>query len=537
MKQTPIIQLVFATLALAILAPVHLFGQLSGPLENRFETLRQNSTTALDAFGDTLWIAPGMNRIIGSDPAIWVPQNADSVFSGRGRVFSLQAGQDTLVAGLGFNLPLDDGSVQTAMGYYRTLDGGNSWNFIPFPLDGQPPQELCSDGQTGAPCDIEFTYGSQTYIRTRITVPQQSPPFEVDFFGDTILSVNWASGLIRSMDGGDTWERLILPPSSETELVPERTYNWSSQNRTGQPINRYDPRFDNNLLAFGLLIDSQQRVWVGSAAGLNISENVLDAPLEEIRWRRVRFTGATDGLLGNWIVNIREQPGTGTIWMSTWNASNDPADRFGLIATDDGGTTFRQFLPGERVNDIAFFNSRIYVTTDRGLFISDDDGQSWRQLRQIESPNTFIHAGASYFSAAATQNRLWIGTSDGIASTQDGETWSILRVDVPLRGGNIYQPDARNVDTFAYPNPYSPSVHDIVRIKFESSRSGRATLRIFDFGMNRVFTESADLPASGSYEFTWNGLDNSGRFAANGTYIYVIDTPDGRRDGKILLLD
>ena len=514
------------------------FAQDMAPLIDRFSTIQQNSTTSLDAFGDTVWAGPGMNRFIEGDTDIFVPENADSVFSGRSRVFSLQAAQDTLLAGLGFNIIQDGTSVQTAMGYYRTLNGGTDWQFIPFPLDDQPPTGECDAGQTGPPCDIEFTYGDQTYNRTRITVPQQSPPFEVDFHGDTIFSVNWASGVMRSMNGGESWERLILPPSTVTNFTPSEIYQWPSQTRDGQSINRYDPRFDNNLLGFGLLIDDQQRVWVGTAAGVNISENALTAPADQIVWRRVPFSSTQNGLLGNWIVNLRQHPETGDIWMSTWNASSDPNDRFGLVATDDGGNSFRQFLIGERVNDIGFFDGSVYAATDRGLFISDNNGDSWRRISRVRSPNTFIKEGASYYALSATTENIWVGTSDGIAVSPDGEHWQIIRTDVPLSGGNIYQPNPPNVETYSYPNPFSPRIHDITRIKFEMRQSGNATLRIFDFAMNLVYEErKSGLTQPGPYEFSWNGLDRTGRLVANGTYIYTIEAAGRQADGKILLLD
>lgn len=522
-----------------LLAAPDLSAQLIGPIPDRYETLRQNSVTSLDASGNMLWIGPGLNRIDEGSPDIFVPQSADSVFDGRGRVFSLEVDQNRVVAGLGYNTETDDESVQTGLGFYESVDNGASWRFIPFPLDPQPESDSCTPSSVGPPCDQEFTYGGETYIRTRITVPQQSPPFETEFSGNTILAAAWASGIIRSRDSGDTWEHLILPPSSASELTPDDTYRWTSRAGDEGTVERYDPRFDNNLLGFGLLIDSNDRVWAGTAAGINISDNALTAPIDSVRWRREAADGTIDGLLGNWVVNIREQPGTDRVWMSTWNATSSPDDRFGLVSTDDGGLTFSHYLEGERVNDIGFFNGSVFVAADRGLFISSDNGDTWLRIDQIQSPNQIIARDASYFAISATDERLWVGTSDGLASTRDGgETWSILRVDLPLEGGNIYQEDAPNVSTYAYPNPYSPDVHDVIRIKYETSSAGRSTLRIFDFGMNLVYDRTSDGSTQpGAYEFIWNGTDNSGRVPATGAYIYVIDTPDGRVDGKILLTD
>lgn len=518
------------------------FAQSFGPILDRYNSLAQNSVSSVSASGSVVWMGPGLNAYFENSGEIYVPQNADSVFSGRGRVFSLQTESNRIFAGLGFTSTRGGNPVQAAQGYYQSFDSGESWEFIKFPLDEPPPGE-CDNTSVGPPCDLEFSYGGQAYNRTRITVPEQSPPFEVDFSGNTLLSVNWASGLLRSTDNGQTWERLILPPSASNELNPSNPdgYGWVSSTGDDQTVNRYDPRFDTNLLGFGLLIDSSDRVWVGTAGGINVSDNALFDPFGEIAWRRTSWSPDDpegNGLLANWIVSIREQPGTGRIWLTNWKTDSQNRDSFGIVSTTDGGETFSRHLQGVRVNDIGFHNGSVFAAADNGLYISDDEGSSWRRIDRIESPNTFIRSDARYFTLDATSSGMWVGTSDGVAFSSDGgNTWRIIRVDVPLSGGNVYQPNAPDVDTYAYPNPFSPRLHDAVRIKFEIEEQGPVTVRIFDFGMNRVRTLPVDLTGSGSYEVIWDGTDTSGRLVASGTYFYFVEKPDGRIDGKILLLD
>ena len=516
----------------------NVYSQDSGPVPDRFLSISQNSTTTIEAANQSIWTGPGLNAYFELSGEFYVPTNADSVFSGRGRVFSMEVENDRLLAGLGYTSTRGGDPVQAAQGYYFSDNAGQSWRFIDFPLDSALPEE-CDASSVGVPCDIEFTYGSETYIKTRVTVPEFSPPFEVDFSVDTILSVNWASGLLRSTDLGETWERLILPPSTVNELNPDSTYRWRSLTPQNESVNRYDPRYDNNLLGFGLLIDSNENVWVGTAGGINISENALTATPDQIGWKRVSFNPDSDsGLFADWIISIREQPGTDRIWMTNWRTDPQNRDQFGIVYTDDLGETFHRFLEGIRVNDIGFFNGVIFAAADNGIYTSDNDGITWNKTEQIRSPNTSIRRGARYFALSATDSNLWVGTGDGIASTNDGgDTWRIIRVDMPLTGGNIYQPDAPDVETYAYPNPFSPTQHSEVRIKFDTADSGSATIRIFDFAMNQVKSIDIPLPGSGSFEAVWNGTDQSGRFVANGTYIYVIDKPNGRTDGKILLLD
>lgn len=520
-------------------SPTLLFGQTYGPIEDRFSTIRQNSNSTLEASGQTVWIGPGLNAFDELTGEIYVPTKADSVFNGRGRVFSFEVQENRILAGLGFTSSRSGSSVNAAQGYYQSNNSGETWNFISFPLD-EKPDDSCDAESVGPPCDLEFQYGDETYIRTRITVPEQSPPYEVDFYDQTVLSVNWASGLLRSRDNGQSWERIILPPSNVSNLNPGESYGWVSVTPDEDVINRYDPRFDNNLLGFGLLIDDQQRVWVGTAGGVNISENALTASTDQIEWRHISWNPETPGgLLSNWVITIRQQPNTDRIWMTNWITDSENRDQYGVVYTDDEGKTFHQVLEGVQANDIGFFDDNIYVAADNGFYVSKDDGENWEQIPEISSPNTFIKPDAQYFSFASTENKLWVGTSDGIASTPDGgESWEILRVDVPLNGGNQYQPDAPNVNSYAYPNPFSPTQHSIVRIKYEMQEPGAATLRIFDFGMNPVKTiQVPSVSSSGSYETVWDGTTETGRIASNGTYFYTIETSNGSAEGKILLLD
>jgi hypothetical protein len=522
-----------------ILFPFLGYAQIIGPEDpdiDTFNTIRQNSVSIMAAFGDTLWISPALNRNIGNAVDWFYPENAVEITNGEGRVFSLSLAQDTVIAGLGFSAESPDGFVPSGYGFYTSIDGGESWKFIDFPLDSEPPSSCEPAAETYDPiCDIEFQYGDETYTRIRTTVPQQSPPYSVDSKGDVIFAAVWASGLLRSTDFGDSWEKVILPPSSVDNFNPDEDYQWTSS-YSGEIINRYDPRGDNNLLGFGVLIDSQDRLWFGSAGGINISENALTAPTDKISWKHISFNSTSDGLLGDWIITIKEDPQTNRIWLTNWIA--DQPQEQGLVYTDDVGESFTQVLKGERINDVGFKDGYIFAAGDNGLFISEDGGKSWIKSPQIKSPNTFIKPSAQYFTVASTTERVWIGTDDGIASTNDyGFSWEITRVDFPLSGGNRYAPDAREVSTYAYPNPFSPTVHEVIRIKFEVEQQGNVRIRIFDFGMNLVREVENGSFGPGTYEAVWDGVDGKGRKVANAPYLYIIETKGREINGKILVAD
>lgn len=527
----------FTLITYLVLLPLLAKAQIFGPQDSNndtFNSIRQNSVSTMAAYGDTLWISPALNRNIANEPDWFTPPNADSVNNGVGRVFSLSLSQDTVVAGLGFSSETINGSIPSGYGFYISIDGGSTWDFNSFPTDPEPSGDCDTDSNSyDSDCDIAFNYGGETYYRVRNTVREQSPPYSIDHQGDVILAATWASGLLRSSDLGESWERIILPPFNSEELVPDNIYQWNST-VYGQDVNRYDPRFDNNLLGFGLLIDSQDRVWFGSAGGVNISDNALTAPTDSIRWRHIRFNNGSDGLLGNWVIRIREDTSTGRIWLTNWVA--DSQETQGLVYTDDGGDTFRQTLIGERINDIGFKDGYVFAAGDNGLFFSNDGGDTWIRSPQIMSPNAFIKSSAQFYSVASTTDRVWIGTEDGLASTNDlGQNWEITRVNFPLQGGNIYQPDAKSVTSYAYPNPFSPRIHEVVRIKFEITETQNTKIRIFDRSMNLVKEIKGTQMSSGTYEAIWDGKDTQGRSVPTGPYIYVIESGNRQISGKILL--
>ena len=115
--------------------PLLSWGQTYGPLEDRILTIRQNSNSTLEASNKSVWIGPGLNAFDEMTGEIYVPTNADSVFNGPGRAFSLEVQNDRILAGLGFTSSTGGSSVNAALGYYHSTNAGENWTFIPFLLD------------------------------------------------------------------------------------------------------------------------------------------------------------------------------------------------------------------------------------------------------------------------------------------------------------------------------------------------------------------------------------------------------------------
>jgi hypothetical protein len=485
--------------------------QLIGPVPSPSQSIYQNAVYNLAALGDTVWIGPKLNRMIDRSGQWFVPQQADSVTDGRGRLYAINLAPDTVIAGIGNSIQIGGESTDAGMGFYTSIDGGENWRFIEQPLEAQD--------------DTIYTYGGDSLRQVPVVVKGQSPPYDISHSGDVILSANWATGLLRSRDFGQRWERLLLPPSSVDSLVPTESYDFL-----------FDPREDTNFLGFGSLIDSQGRVWLGSAGGVNISDNALTADRDQVRWQHITAERPRDqvGLLGDWVITIKEAP-DGTVWLTNWVSLN--GQQQGLVSIQDINKPYGQHLIGRHVNDVAFLGNSVIAAADEGLFVSDDNGQSWRRISTIRSPHNILPPTTEFVSADQSAGRLWVGTNNGLITTTNLSDWEIYRVNFPLQGGNQFSQDAKNVDHYAYPNPFSPRRHTWTRIKFEVKQPGNIRIRLFDAAMQPINTLIDDRYSPGTYEAPWDGLDAQQRQVANGPVFYLIETPNDTYKGKIMVLN
>lgn len=509
---------VLLSVALLVLLPWSVQArQSSGEPDLSPYGILSNSVANLDLDGSTVWVGPFLNHSFDQGSTWYLPVT-DSLFGTVNRLFSLDIEGDVIVAGLGRADASGGESVQTAAGFLISEDGGRTFSYR-FP-------------QLDSPDADTQEYGISVLPALPVIVPQQSPPFDVavDPTNGSIYVAGWASGLRRSTDGGRSWSRVVLPPDNLDRISPDQPYSFSVEPRRGG-------NGSLNHMGFSVLVEQSGRIWAGTAGGLNRSED------GGVSWVKFKADGTTGSLTGDWIISIEEQPlaGQNTIWMATWNTSESGGGtgQFGVTVTEDGGQSFRQTLLGERVYDFAFDGPRVFVAGDGGLFHSDDAGRSWNSIQQFQDradPSRRIREDSDVFSVEYAEGLLWVGTSDGLLLSRDeGVTWTLFRVDVPL---NPDQPIdvVPSVDTYAYPNPFSPGGDGRIRIKFDAGSSGSATLRLFDFGMNLVRSWTVD-GLSGVSEVEWDGRDDRGIQVANGTYFYHVEVGSSRLRGKILVIE
>ncbi len=478
----------------------------------------------------TLWIGTGRGLArTASTAADWESFVSDPAFA-RDGIFAVALDGDTIWCSTGFEKEVDGGSVQTGSGYAYSTDNGLTWNPRGQTLDARGDSI------------IRYGINDSVWILP-IVVAEQNVTFDVSIQSAAVWIASWSSGLRRSTDLGATWERILLPPDNRNTLSPSDplwTYAPADTDQLSRIYPRFDPRKNNNFLAFSVAAIDDTTIWCGTAGGVNRSTD------GGFSWTKFTHSNQASPILGNWVIAVKSQTlqrgleSVRRIWTTNWQAENRD-EQFGVSYTDDNGTSWTNLLHGVKAYDFAFRDSIAYIATNEGIFRTSDGGVSFNQVSDIvDSGGNIKITSSSFFSAGLLDDTVFVGTADGLAWTTDndahpfGSTWHVSRA---------YHAVGTSGTSYAYPNPFSP-VSEPVRIHYAlpaGTAGGTQDVRIeiFDFGMNRVRTlvNMAPRPVDAEHDEIWDGKNDAGGTVANGVYFYRIDLgDDDPLFGKIIVM-
>ena len=83
--------------------------------------------------------------------------------------------------------------------------------------------------------------------------------------------------------------------------------------------------------------------------------------------------------------------------------------------------------------------------------------------------------------------------------------------------------------------PATQDGHIKKEIEFEISEPGEIRLLIFNAVGHTVYQWTGYAFKPGAMSVTWNANDNKGNTLPSGTYSYLLQSPDGNLEGKIIL--
>jgi len=366
---------------------------------------------------------------------------------------------------------------------YRSTNGGDTWNFLPFPrvlsatlhtLVIDPTQHTTlyagiSDDDTSKSGVYKTTDGGMNWKLLTGTAGENVFSVTVWRRNSGVVAVGTANGVLMSRNGGENWSQ--ISPSDNLEMRPivslafdpyhaETLYAgtphlpWRTLDGGATWDSISQGLFDDSDI-FAIRVDSASplRLLAGACSGIYRSTNggkrwakLLGIPGTARRTYTVEqdpdrpeivYAGTSHGL---WRTT---NGGTSWLRLSTMPTKSIVIDRgepdFLYIATDSGlwksadrGETLRPINSGfvnRRVSAVLQMPSTIFVATvyennDGGLFRSDDNGLTWDRPG---NPSVALQQNVLFLSGDG--DAVFAAGRDNVAVSVDGgSTWKPMRL-------------------------------------------------------------------------------------------------------------
>lgn len=480
----------------------------------------------------TLWIAAGSgvskSTDLGETWQEFTSSNTENF--PRGTISAMDVSGDTIWVATAFDTATGVGDLVAGGGLGRSFDGGETWTYIPQPVDSRE--------------DTLLAYGDTLVVLNPSTTNIQNVTYDLAFRDSVVWTTSWGGGIRRSTDYGQTWQRIPTPMDDMDTLSPEIVPN-DYEIRLVQGEGRSG---NENQKGFSVQLNGNE-VWVGTSGGINRSRDGGRT------WKRYHFGNA--GISGNWILALKLQKTAQNTYLWASTGQTVQSEESGISVYDYSQDRWRTAKSVRFANNFAFRSATnaVYAATDAGVFKSTDFGYSWEEFGTIYDQETgepvFGSTGSRGVfyaisvlvtpSPVVQSGRLWVGTTDGLAYTDNEYQWQVLRAFEPTVA-------KETTSVYAYPNPFSPSRHNRlneeghVRFQYDMQTSGAVTIRVYDFAMEKVADVVVDRERpAGNFSETWDGKNRLGDIVANGVYfckVTITENGDSRTHWtKLLVID
>jgi len=451
--------------------------------------------------------------------------------------------QDDVIAVSGVvSVETSIGTQSKGTGVSYSIDGGESWNIMPQPMDSSHQDnssytnkwacawdtfdanslydsnlecgfncEDCAGNQKSCMMYDYISWGTQdSLLNFSVTTDIQNVSYGVAIQGDYIYAASWAGSLRRfnySIED-PIWEVVPLPMDNQSTLQCNSIDISSYQiNPIGNYVDAGDCgyEFDNHKVFS--VYSVEDTLWVGTANGIN--KGIIDSE-SCIDWQH--FTADEFGFYDNWIIGfenqILEDGITNRLWAITWDRQYSGSQ---LIYggppsyTDDGGVTWNVSTELDNKNlltyNISSSSGKVYVSSDQGLYFAAnyETGDLWDSFVlpfEISTQSVFDAEHMEFF------DDIFIATPQGVC-VYDGESFNCESSD-----GNTGK------SFYAYPNPLNFNQINQLTFVYSGEESNiNGEIIIYDLAMDRVGR------INGEGVTRWDGKNDFGNRVTNGVYI------------------
>jgi len=434
------------------------------------------------------------------------------------------------------------GTQSKGTGISYSIDGGESWNFMPQPIDSNNQQDPlytnkwacpwgpfdasalydsqldcnndcldCAQNQSNCMMYDYIEWGNQdSILNFSVTTDIQNVSYGVAVLGDYIYAASWAGSLRRFnyVEDEPEWEVVPLPmDNEEVSICGQIDESIYQINPVGNYVDNYDCgyEFDNHKV-FSVFSD-KDTLWVGTADGIN--KGVVNSN-SCINWKH--YTSDEYGFYDDWVIGFENQlledEITNRLWAITWDRQYSGSHEFyggPPSYTDDGGQTWHVVEEFDS-KDLLTYNisstlEKIYISSDQGLFFTTNYSEVnlWDELVLPSNISTQSVFDSEYLEA---KNNIFVGTGQGVC-VYDGTSFSCESSNSDI--SNTF---------YAYPNPFDFNNTNQLTFVYDNDENNLdGEIEIYDIAMDRVIK----INASGISR--WNGNNEFGDRVSNGLYI------------------
>ena len=258
---------------------------------------------------------------------------------------------------------------------------------------------------------------------------------------------------------------------------------------------------------------------------------------------------------------------TGATYNLTYDDGSASTSVYEDLANWELAARFTPPTPNVKITNVKIYISG-WANTGTGLFtikMYKADGTNTMPGTQILTPSPYNPAAAGWHSFDLTgvtasgdfyvsakydgTNKPWIGADmppgNQKAYEFDGVTWAklaapndytlFMRATVTSTTA-VTEIDTKTPTSFElsqnYPNPFNPST----AIRYSLPTAQNLLLAVYDVNGKKIADLVNNYQNSGTYEVTWNGVNNAGEPVASGVYFYRIETQTFRESKKLVLM-
>jgi photosystem II stability/assembly factor-like uncharacterized protein len=410
----------------------------------------------------------------------------------------------------------------------KSIDGGNTWT----PIINWPKGDFRGIGVAdslkifmctfGGDISNSFDGGSNFTFPGNENLPTKEGAIEnIKFFNSNIGFYGGQSGQIaKTIDGGTTW----YSTNVSGELKTVRNFAFFDQ---------------NTMWACG----SSAKIYKSTDGGENWSE-VAEAGSSSLY--ALHFFDDQIGLTAGDGGKIFRTTDGGLTWSVVDSVGDDRLHNFGFIDLNTGFVVGYNGILGKTTN-----GGNSWILVDSLGYHPEGTAELW----DIDFVN---------------MTEGWIGVGDGVGgnggfyhTTDAGSTWQFISSanDKTIRGikflsptlgwacganGTILKYDAttginnglskNGLNSFQlysnYPNPFNPTTN----IKYYINIAGNADLAIYNVNGQKIKTIIREYQRPGSYNFTWDGTNQTGKQVNSGTYFYRLKLDNQIHAKQMILL-